>query len=92
MELEVTWKRLLRIWWAWLWRSLLATAAAWVMSFFGGLWLGALTRWLALPVELATTLALALGFLLGLVMTVFPLWQIVGRNFGDFRLVLLARR
>lgn len=92
MELDVTWGRLMRIWWAWFWRSLVASAVAAPVAYLGGLWFGALVNLLGLPVWLGGLLGGAAGVILGLLVSLLTLSQILGRNFGDFRLVLLEKR
>lgn len=92
MELDVTWDRLARIWWAWFWRSLVASAVAVPVAFLLGLWFGALVNLLGLPAWVGGALGGAGGTVLGLLISLLTLSQILGRNFGDFRLVLLERR
>ena len=92
MELDVTWQRLVRIWWAWLWRSLLATALAAVLTYLSGLWIGFLAGLLKLPIELATLLSTVAAFIIAVGLSIFPLWQVLSRDFGEFRLILQAKR
>ncbi len=92
MELDVTWQRLVRIWWAWLWRSLLATALAAVLTFLSGLWIGFLVGLLKLPIELASILSTVAAFFIAVILSIFPLWQVLSRDFGEFRLILQAKR
>ncbi len=92
MELDVTWERLLRIWWSWFWRTLVATVAGSVMAAMAGVWIGALAGFLALPLWVATGGGAAAGVVMGIGLSFIPLWQILGRDYGDFRLVLIRRR
>jgi len=86
MELEITWGRVVRIWWSWLWRASIAVLLvfpvvgiiAFILYFLG----------FSKPVALIVCPLLA--FLLGMVTGIIPFKLILGKNFGDFRLVLLS--
>jgi len=90
-ELEVTWDRVIRVWWSYLWRKFIVALAAMIASAMIGLFFGviihrlgvsnhATARWVILPI----------GFAIGLGFSVIPIKLILGKNFGTFRLVLVS--
>jgi hypothetical protein len=89
MELEVTMHRTLRIWWAYLWRNLVALVLAVLLAGMVGMMVGVILDALDLSVQTVNWVNGAIGLGIGLAATVVPLWLILGKNFGEFRLVLL---
>jgi hypothetical protein len=91
MEVEPNLDRVLRIWWALLWRLALMTLStfgvAWLLSFP----LDFAETTLGLPHEDVLRCGLILVYLIGLVLTLVPVWWVVNRDYGDFRLSLVAR-
>lgn len=96
-ELELTRGRLLRVWWAHVWRSLLAVVASLLTGMVVGGVIGAI---LGLSMSMAgygvdeiQAVAKPVGFVLGaaigLAFSIIPMKLIIGRSFGDFRLVLV---
>jgi hypothetical protein len=92
MELQITWGRTFRVWWAFLWRNLIATVVAMVMAMVFGFVVGVVGTLLGLPLEAITAIAFPIGFLIGLAITIIPLRLILGKDFGEFRLVLVANQ
>ena len=90
MELEITWGRVIRIWWAYLWRNLIAIIGAMVLGGVFGFIIGAILGLLGFSVHTIQIVVMPFGLLAGLVMSVIPLRLILGMNFGDFRLVLIS--
>jgi uncharacterized membrane protein AbrB (regulator of aidB expression) len=91
MELEVTWNRALRVWWSWFWRSIVMTIAAMFCGFIAGAVLGVIGAILKLPIQAIQVGGGILGGAIGLVFTLFPIKMILGKDFGEFRLVLLSK-
>jgi hypothetical protein len=89
MELEVTWPRLLRVWWAYFWRSLVAIVVAMVLGAIVGGILGAIMGVMGVSIQTIQLVTAPLGAILGLVISVFPMKMILGKSFGEFRLVLV---
>lgn len=90
MELEITWKRAARVWWSYLWRNLLAVLGAMVI---GGLMGGAIGLAMGIAGASPTTVKIVttpIGALLGLLISIVPVRLILGKDFGEFRLVLVA--
>lgn len=88
MELEITWERTLRIWWAFFWRSMIAMVVAMGCGYVMGFIVGFVLALLGASKELIVLVVTPLGFMIGACISVFPLKMILGKNFGEFRLVL----
>jgi hypothetical protein len=89
MELEVTWGRTIKVWWAYAWRNLLALVigviAASILGFVVGFALGAA----GVASSTIKAVTLPLGFIAGIAFSIIPMKLILGRNFGEFRLALV---
>jgi hypothetical protein len=90
MELKITWKLTLRVWWSFFWRLLISLAAAFILSIGVGLAFGYVTVWLGLPIELMKIVGGFIGWCMGLLTTIVPMRLILGKNFGRFRLALVS--
>lgn len=98
--LPVTASRVLRIWWSYFWRSLAVFAALFLVLILGSILFGMLLSVIMTLVGLdpasmhllVRLVGAVFGFLVGLLSSVIPLWLILGRNFGEFRLALIAYR
>ena len=89
MELEITWKRVIRVWWAYVWRNILAIIAGAVIGGIVGAIMGFVLGALGASAETIQILAMPVGLVIGLALSVIPMKLILGKNFGEFRLVLL---
>ena len=91
MELEVTWARATRIWWAYLWRSIVGAV---VMSLIGGL-VGGLLGYMMSSFGAKTStvqwVALPIGVILGVGMSILVVKRVLGKDFGEFRLLLVSK-
>ena len=91
-ELAPSWSRITQVWWALTWRS----GVAMLISLLVGALLGGVAslvfRAAGSPPQISSGFAQLLGASLGLVGSIVPVKLIVGKNFGEFRLVLLAPR
>jgi hypothetical protein len=90
MELDVTWPRAIRIWWSYLWRNVIAVIVAMLIGAVIGGVLGGVLTVLGASLTTIRIVCFPLGFVIGLVVSVFPLKMILGKDFGEFRLVLLS--
>jgi len=90
MELEITWERVVRIWWSYVWRNLLAVIAAMVMGGILGAFLGFVMGRMGVPRQVILFVTAPIGFVIGLLVSVVPMKLILGKDFGEFRLVLLS--
>lgn len=89
-ELEATWSRTLRIWWALVWREFVAALVAVIGGAVLGFIVGFILGILGIPVSLIKVVTGSIGGALGLAISVVPVKLIIGRDFGGFRLVLLT--
>lgn len=90
MELEVTWKRVFRVWWAYLWRNLLAIVAAMLVGGVVGAILGFVLGYAGVPADDIKVFVTPIGMVIGLAISIIPVKMILGKSFGDFRLILVA--
>jgi len=91
MEFEVTWIRATRIWWAYLWRGLVGAV---VMSLVGGLvggLLGYIMTSLGAKASTIQLVALPIGVILGIGVSILAVKQVLGKDFGEFRLLLVSK-
>lgn len=89
MELEVTWKRAVKVWWSYLWRNVLAVAGAMIVSSIVGAILGFVLTLAGLPRDIIQNVATPIGLLIGILFSIIPIKLILGKDFGEFRLVLI---
>jgi len=92
MEIEVTWGRVVRVWWAYLWRNLIAIVAAGILGGIVGFVIGVVMGSLGFDATTIKYTATTIGAVLGLVVSVIPMKMILGKDFGEFRLVLVAKK
>jgi hypothetical protein len=87
MELDITWDRVVRVWWALLWRNLIAVVAAVLIgSVIGGI-IGVILGMAGVPVGTIRIIVMPIGIIIGFAVSIVPLKMILGKDFGDFRLV-----
>jgi hypothetical protein len=88
-ELEITWPRVVRVWWLLLWRGLLGGvvlgALAGFLIGFGGVNFGAWT------VQTITAVASGAGYLVGLVWALIVVRMALKKRYSEFRLALLPQ-
>ena len=90
MELEATWNRAIRVWWSLAWRSIIAAIVAMVFGGVVGFIVGVVGAILQLPIQAIQSVAAVLGIVIGLPISVVPIKLILGKDYGEFRLVLLS--
>ncbi len=90
MELEITWARAIRVWWALLWRNILAILGAMLIGGVVGGILGFVLSVAGVSEEVIMLIATPLGGLIGLAVSIVPVKLVLGRKYGDFRLVLIS--
>ena len=90
MELEVTWGRTLHVWWAHLWRNLIAMVVGALLGAAAGAGLGFVLGVAGVAPDVIRRLSFVIGLALGLVVSIVPIRMVLGKDFGEFRLVLLA--
>jgi hypothetical protein len=92
MELEITWSRVLRIWWSYLWRNLIAILVTVLIAGVLGFIIGFIMGAMGITVSVIKLVTAPIGFAIGLVISVVPMKLILGKDFGEFQLVLLANQ
>lgn len=91
MELEITWGRVVRIWWAYCWRNLIAIIVAMLVgAVIGGIF-GFILGAAGASATTIKIVVMPIGAILGLVISIFPMKMILGKDFGEFRLVLVQK-
>lgn len=91
MELEITWKRAIHVWWAYLWRNIIVVLCTMVGMFIFGLIVGFISKALGYKQEVIKTTLMVFGFIIGFCSSIYPIKMILGKEFGDFRIVLVSR-
>ena len=87
MEMEITWPRLLKLWWGFLWRFVIAI----ISSFLVGLVFASILTMLMSgagagegSIRLYTYI---IGIIITLLFSMVPLRLLIGKTFGDFKLI-----
>ena len=90
MELEITWNRAIKVWLSLLWRNAIAIIAAILIGALVGGIVGGVLGAAGVSIENIQVISSILGFILGLAISIVPVKLVLGKDFGEFRLVLLA--
>lgn len=91
MELEITWNRVLTVWWSYLWRNLIAIVVAMIAGGIVGFIIGFFMSVFGVSVETIQFVTAPIGFIIGLVISIVPMKMILGKDYGEFRLVLIQQ-
>jgi hypothetical protein len=91
MELEASWGRTTRVWWAHYWRNLLIGLAGAVVAGFVGFVIGVAAGAMGIDSAALILVTIPIGMLIGMAVSVIPMKLILGKDFGEFRLVLLSK-
>jgi ABC-type glycerol-3-phosphate transport system permease component len=89
MELEITTKRVIRVWWSYFWRNIATIFVAAIIAVLIGMISGFAGVDLSSPSM--HPLLTAFGILVCVATSLIPIQMILGKDFGEFRLVLLAK-
>ncbi len=89
MEVEITWKRTMKVWWAYLWRNILAALCAMLIGGIVGAIIGFIMGMLGASKESIQLIATSIGIVIGIGVSIIPIKLILGKDFGDFRLALI---
>lgn len=92
MEIEITWNRAVQVWWSYLWRSLIAGVVSMIIGMIIGGIIGFIMGAMDFPILAIQLIAGLLGLVIGLGISVVPMKMILGKDFGEFHLVLLAKQ
>ena len=88
-EVPPTVWRVVPIWWAYLWRYILAVLGSFVVAAGVGLVLGVWIGLQGYTIEQARPALYAVGFAISLLTPIVPLRLIIGRKYGRYRLILV---
>ena len=88
MELEITWGRVALVWWAYLWRNLIAIIVSLIAGAILGGILGFMLGAAGFSLGAIQIIVMPIGGILGIAISIFPIKMILGKDFGEFRLVL----
>jgi len=91
IELEVTWARLLRVWWEWFWRNLLTTIGVLIVATVIGALSGVVLGAVGATEDTLQMVAAVIGTLVAVTATVIPLGLILNKDIGGFRLAIVSR-
>jgi Na+/citrate or Na+/malate symporter len=91
MELKITWRRAARIWLSYIWRNLIAIVAAMLIGMVVGAIIGFIMGAIGFQIRTIQLVTAPLGGVIGLLISIVPMKLILGKDFGEFRLVLLAK-
>jgi len=91
MELDITWSRTIKVWWAYFWRSLIAVIAAVIVGAIVGFILGFIMGAMRVDPDTIQYVASPIGAIIGIGFSIIPMKMILGKDFGQFRLVLVSK-
>ncbi|MBI5110122.1 MAG: hypothetical protein HZA62_15410 [Rhodocyclales bacterium] len=91
MEVEITWNKVIRVWWAYAWRNVIAIVVAAIAGGIVGFILGLIMGAMGVGLSTIQYITAPLGGIIGLGLSVIPMKMILGKDFGQFRLVLVAK-
>lgn len=89
MELEVTWKRAAKVWWAYLWRNIIAIIVAIIIGGVIGFIIGFILAIVGVSSQTIQFITTLIGMIIGLLISIVPVKMILAKDYGEFRLVLL---
>ena len=82
MELEVTWGRAVRVWFAFLWRNLIMIVCAMILGAVLGFVIGFIMSAFDVSSETINRTVVPISAVLGLALSVIPIRLILGKDFG----------
>ena len=92
IELTPTWGRVVRIWWAYLWRNLIAIVVVMILGGILGAILGFIMGAIGIPLNIIKIVSGFIGGVFGLGASIVPIKMIVGKKFKEFRLIIVANK
>src|SRR4030095_8632499 len=92
MELEITWSRAVRVWWSYVWRNLIAIVVSMLVGMVIGAVIGFILGAMGVPVRVIQIVLAPIAFVMGMAISIVPMKMILGKDFGEFRLVLLGKQ
>lgn len=87
-ELEITWERVVRVWWLIAWRGLLG---GWILAVVLAFLIGEAGGRLGFDFATVAAIATTLSWLVGLAWGLLVVKMALKKNYKEFRLALVAR-
>jgi hypothetical protein len=87
-ELEITWERIMRVWWLLVWRGLLG---GWILAVALAFLVGEAGGRLGIDFPTVAAAATALSWLAGLAWGLFVVKMALKKNYKEFRLALVKK-
>ncbi|MBI5521817.1 MAG: hypothetical protein HY910_04240 [Desulfarculus sp.] len=91
MEAEKSWGNVVRVWWAYAWRSFLMMIVAFIIHLVLNLIIVIVGNSFELPPRLVTGFDFLVKCAVFLSLSIVPMRLIMGKDFGHFRLVMLTK-
>lgn len=88
--IDIQWKHIVQIWRTYIWMTIVVCAANLVVGGLIGVVVGVVGSIASISHEIVRYTAMTLGATIGLCSTLLPIKWLLGRDFGDFRLVLIS--
>jgi hypothetical protein len=85
-ELEITWERVLSVWWLIVWRGVVGALS---IGFVVGFILGAIMGAAGVPLETIQSVSSIVGLVIGLVWGIVVTWMALLKQYKGFRLALV---
>lgn len=92
MELEITWGRTIQVWWAYVWRNLIAILVAMIVGMGVGAIIGFVMGTIGCSMNAIQIVTGLIGFVIGVVISVFPMKMILGKILGSSGWYYFQRR
>ena len=92
MELEITWSKAARVWWGFVWRSLISMVPAALLGGLIGAGLGYVLRSVDISSAVVSLVMMIVGGLLGLVVSIYAMKWLLRSEIGEFRLLLVSTK
>jgi hypothetical protein len=89
VELDVTWGRLVHVWWALIWRNLVASLGAGVVGGLLGGIIGAVSALAGMRSSQVVFVTLPIGLAIGFVASLLGIKWLLRSKLGDFRIALV---
>jgi len=92
MEKEITWPIVIRVWWAYLWRSIIIVFfGTMIFGFLLGITLGFILGALGVGPELGKPIVYAISIGASIFLSILPIRSILGTEFNDFKLTVIEK-
>jgi len=89
IKLTPTWDRVIRIWWAYLWRNLIAALVSIIIAFIIAIAADFVLRTFQVSETIIKIITMFIVFVVSLIIGIFPMKMIIGKKFRDFSLIIV---